>query len=89
MNIQEQIDRALQGLDSEATIYWDTQDPNNTGPAFRCGDTSGALEFHSWQQYNGLTTDHIEGYCVADYFDHDGRYLGLDVGGVYPILTVK
>ncbi len=32
---------------------------------------------------------HIDGYCLWDYFDSDGRYLGADEHGIEPIVELN
>lgn len=72
-------------LDSPITIYWDSQNKNNPGPAYRDEKTgeSGSLEFAGWSDgASGDTGRHLE-----DYFrGPDGSYLGPDCDGVFPIL---
>ena len=70
-------------MKTKRTIYWDNQDPNNSGPAYRDYENdqeidSGLLEFEGFPQG-------CEGYNLADYFGNDGEYLGPDEGGIEPI----
>ena len=75
-----EILKAAKSEESEITIYWDRQDPNNVGAAYRYrdGSDSGSLEFIRW-------SEPAEGYELENYFDGDGRYLGPDQHGVYPV----
>jgi len=83
MNTTEAIEAALKGETSDVVIYWDSQDSNNEGPAFRRESTqeSGALEFRGWIGEN------TNGYFLGEYFKGpDSAYLGPDSDGVYPNL---
>lgn len=71
------------------TIYWDKQDPDNVGPAWRTADDSGAMEFVRWTAADprNAASDVVEGYSLESYFGGpDGAYLGPDQHGVYPVL---
>lgn len=88
----QQIEAACKGEKSTATLYWDSQDPRNVGPAYRCGDESGSLTVEGWQHINGNppADDEIQGYNIADYFTGpDGAYRGPDSDGIYPILRAE
>jgi cytolysin (calcineurin-like family phosphatase) len=88
MTIANLIAAALKDTTTEGiTIYWDSQDSENEGPAWRTETESGALEFRGWtaEDKRNATPDVVEGYNVSDYF-RSGRYLGPDQYGVYPIL---
>lgn len=90
--IQSIIDQALRGEDTgsyDVTIYWDSQDSGNEGPAYRVIDASGheesgALDFRGWDS----TTDDCDsqGYALTDYFAILGEYQGPDQCGIYPRL---
>lgn len=67
--IQDLIDDASAGCETpvRVEIYWDTQDPDNEGPAYRIGDPgeggqeSGTLEFSGWSAGGSATrADAIE-----------------------------
>lgn len=81
MTTAELIEAALKdSTTSGITLYWDTQDPSNVGPAYRTADESGALELLRWE---GDAT----GMNVEDFFrGPDGAYLGPDQDGVHPVL---
>ena len=64
----------------EITIYWDAQDSNNEGPAWRTDTESGSLEFVQWND-----PDDAEGYNVREYFGQNGEYKGPDCYGIHPI----
>lgn len=67
------------------TIYWDTQDSSNIGPAYRThSGESGGLEFTGWACLDGSEPD-TEGYLLEYFFGDDGVYLGPDQHGVYPV----
>lgn len=82
MNTAELIENALVNPSTtpEILIYWDRQDPDNIGPAYRRTDIqeSGPLELLKW---NGDAT----GAHLEDFFRFD-TYLGPDGDGVYPVL---
>lgn len=67
-------------------IYWDEQDPENAGPAYRIGEPgsghqeTGEMEFAGWS----TNDEDSMGYVLDAYFDGDGRYLGPDGDGVHP-----
>lgn len=83
MNLHEQIEAAVKGEKSDATIYWDRQDTTNVGPAYRCGQESGSLTHTGW-------SGDAAGYNIADYFcGPDGAYRGPDKDGIYPILEAE
>lgn len=80
MTTADLIAAALKNPNAEdITIFWDRQDANNEGPAWRTETESGALEFRGW------SSNDAEGYHLGDYFQ-GGRYLGPDQDGIYPIL---
>ena len=82
MSEANEILKASKGQESDIEIYWDKQDPANAGTAYRYrdGSDSGSLYFVRWSEPE-------EGYELEHYFDGDGRYLGPDQHGVYPILV--
>lgn len=83
--LQDRINAAAAGLESTVAIYWDDQDPQNAGPAYRDGTaphgTSGELDFAGW------SSDDCDGYELDHYFDNDGSYIGPDAGGVHPLFA--
>jgi hypothetical protein len=92
MNTNELIAAALKERSAHGiTLYWDDQDPNNVGPAYRVdGGESGALEFVRWNAPDprDCEPDVVEGYCLEPYFNGPDRaYLGPDQYGVYPGLV--
>lgn len=82
-SFDKQLNDAAAGKPSSITIYWDSQDSENIGPAYRGKSESGPLHFDRWS--NGKP--HIAGYNYGDYFDAAGCYLGPDDYGVYPIFS--
>jgi hypothetical protein len=85
MNIRNEIQKALRGEPSKATVYWDRQDETNEGPAFRCGQESGPLDLSGWMSGGRHVTDE-RGYDLSAYFNRDGSYKGPDCYGVFPNL---
>ena len=82
--MQAEIDAALTGAASEVTLYWDTQDPNAVGPAYRTGDDCGPLEFFGFVGADDKTL-----YTLESFFGGpDQTYLGPDQDGVYPELEL-
>jgi len=76
-------------MKTEKLIYWDTQDPRNTGAAFRTPNDSGPLEFVRWAHVSGRTVSsaETEGYHLRDFFrGPDGAYAGPDQDGIFPVL---
>lgn len=67
-----------QGLE----IYWDTQDPDNEGAAWRTQSVSGSIDHVGW------SGDCEIGMNLLDYFGPDGRYIGPDCQGVYPLFLI-
>ena len=90
---QQLIDAVAAGEANEhVDIYWDRQDPNNEGPAYRMAIPesysmleSGPLEFAGWAHGGDADT---QGYALAEYFDGQGNYLGPDSHGVYPLFRI-
>ena len=82
MSEAKEILKAVKNEESKITIYWDEQDPANVGAAYRYrdGSDSGPLEFVRW-------SEPVE-YELENYFDGDGRYIGPDQHGVYPIFEL-
>lgn len=68
---------------SGVVIYWDSAAVGNEGPAYRDGGDSGALEFCGWA--GSVDGSEDDTYSVGNYFGADGKYLGPDQHGVYPI----
>lgn len=75
-------------------LYWDKQDPQNPGPAYRLsrdnGGESGSLDVTGWAHVSGRKVEESEvaGYNIADYFTGaDGAYAGPDQDGIYPVLS--
>jgi hypothetical protein len=87
--LTEIIILTLKGEQSDATIYWDTQDQSNIGPAFRMEGDSGALNVTGWAHVSGraLANDEAIGYNVSDYFTA-GAYRGPDANGIYPMMEL-
>ena len=69
-------------------FYWDTQDPQNVGPAYRDHESgeSGEAEFVGWYRDGAPVSDaETVGYEVQHYFTGpDGAYTGPDCDGIYP-----
>jgi hypothetical protein len=61
---------------SKMRIVWDTQDPNDIGPAWKTEFESGTLNVTGWN--DGKFHD------LEDWFDGDGAYLGMR-NNVHPI----
>lgn len=79
---------ALRGEESSVEVYWDEQDKNNAGPAYRDEETgeSGSLEFTGdWLSLDGHEGE-TGGYYLTAYFKQNGKYQGPDMYGVYPSL---
>lgn len=74
--------KLAQVIEQIASVYWDSKDPANPGPAYRTADGSGPLEFEKWS-----TDIEADGYNIGDFFDKDGCYLGPDQHGIYPIFA--
>ena len=80
---------------TEIEIYWDRQDSNNAGPAFREATgpidqrDSGPLEFCGWGHTSGrpVVESEVIVYHIADYFSENCAYRGPDDFGIYPILA--
>ena len=89
MNDQDMIDAVLAGERIDGvTIYWDSSDPQNVGPAYRIEradgrSASGSLNFGCW------SADGCDGYQLEDYFDGNGAYRGPDADGVYPEMIIE
>jgi len=47
------------------------------------------MELLGWNWIEGNFDPDIDGYSIEYFFDSDGRYLGHDQHGVYPILFEK
>lgn len=86
---QDLIDRALRGeeTDPQVVIYWDDQDPQNPGPAYRIGDPASGQQESGALDCVGFSEPSADGIVPLDgYFGRDGRYLGPDQDGLYPLL---
>lgn len=91
MSIQTIIDQALRGEATpghSVTIYWDGQDPNNGGPAYRIVDAAGHEESGALH-HRGWSADDTDGYYLTEYFGPTDEYRGPDQDGVYPILSAE
>ena len=97
MSLKNKIASALKSAKSdEVLIYWDSQDSNNPGAAYRTttGEQdrreSGPLWLNDWAHVSGREVDESEvvGYNAGDYFGgNDGAYSGPDKDGIYPIFS--
>lgn len=89
MNTKNEIMKALRGEPSSVTLYWDKQDSNSEGPAYRTADNgeSGALDLIRWANING-TPATAEGRELWMYFEGpNDTYTGPDCYGVFPLLS--
>lgn len=83
MTTQQRINEAANGIKNGVTIYWDTQDPRNSGAAFRDGDDSGPLEI------TGLSDDAYGGAIPQDgYFGTDGAYVAPGKDAVHLLFEI-
>lgn len=90
LTLDERISETLHGR-KLLTIWWDTQDPNNEGPAYMDGPggESGPLHHIAWARADGrpLAERDVDGYLLEAYFSGpDREYIGPDQDGVYPVL---
>ena len=79
--------KALRGEPSAAVLYWERQDPNEPGPAYRIWQASGSLTHSGWSHLSGrpVKAKEILGYHLSDFFlGYDGLYLGPDSDSIYP-----
>ena len=93
--LKELIEALKSTTSPDVLIYWDRQDRNNEGPAYRVttGEInqreSGALDLAGWAHVSGRKVEDSEvvGYNVGDYFGlSGGEYKGPDQDGIYPVL---
>lgn len=80
---------ALVGKQSQASIFWEKQNPNKEGPVYHIGKETGLLEFVRWTHVSGRSVSESEvfGRKARDYFTGPGgSYLGPDSNGIYPLL---
>lgn len=83
VSLREELVLAAAGNPSQVELYWDKQDQNNPGPAYRYldGSESGPCDVTGWSDACRPRVS------IEDYFDGDGKYLGPDSEGVYPIFA--
>jgi hypothetical protein len=82
------IDRAAAGEAVPClTLYYDTQDPADPGPAYRTAEEGGALELCGWGGPADGTED--SSYRIGEFFGDDGAYRGPDNEGVYPLFRMR
>lgn len=85
MPIQHAVDLACKGKPSPVKLYWDKQDPGNTGVAYRYVDGnvgSGALEYAGLSIVSKFNAEDCEAF-----FDGDGMYTGPNADGVWPVFV--
>ncbi len=80
---------ALVGKPSQASLFWEKQNPSKEGPVYHIGKDAGLLEFVRWSHISGHSVSEAEaqGKKLRDYFTGQGNsYRGPDSNGIYPLL---
>lgn len=80
---------ALVGKSSQASLFWEKQNPSKEGPVYHIGKETGLLEFVRWTHVSGrsVAETEIHGKRLRDFFTGpSGSYRGPDTNGIYPLL---